>query len=194
MLRSRLGLSKRDIILSELIITPAPRHGAPSTQGTARLGDFSVRCALGRSGVSTNKVEGDGTTPVGRFSIRRLFYRPDRIRDLVCSIPKQSLSPADGWCDDPKDRAYNRLVMRPYPASNEEMWLESPLYDLVLVIGHNDRPVVPGKGSAVFLHVAQPDYGPTAGCVAFARMDFLTLLKEMEPTTTIVITAEGAQA
>jgi L,D-peptidoglycan transpeptidase YkuD (ErfK/YbiS/YcfS/YnhG family) len=175
--------------LAELLITPAPRRGAPSTQGLARLGGLSIHCALGRGGVSHAKIEGDGCTPAGRFAIRRLLYRSDRIRDLACRLPMQPISPGDGWCDDPADGAYNRPVLRPYPASHEEMWREDSLYDLVLVIGHNDDPVLPGKGSAVFLHLAQPDYAPTAGCVAFARADFIALLAAMDPTTQIVVTA-----
>lgn len=163
-------------------------------RGTAVLGALSVRCALGRNGVTPEKVEGDGCTPAGRFPVRRLFYRPDRIRDLTCQVPMQPMSPSDGWCDDPGDSAYNRLITRPYPGRHEEMWLESALYDLVLVIGHNDDPVVPGKGSAVFLHLAQPDYAPTDGCVAFARADFVALLQAMEPTTHIVIVEEGIGA
>ncbi|MES1151116.1 MAG: L,D-transpeptidase family protein [Dongia sp.] len=176
--------------MSELLITAARRGG---TRGTAVLGALSVPCALGRSGISSDKTEGDGCTPAGRFPIRRLLYRPDRVRDLTCGLRMQPMSPSDGWCDDPEDSAYNRLVTRPYPASHEAMWLESALYDLVLVIGHNDDPVVPGKGSAVFLHLAQPDFAPTEGCVAFARTDFVALLQAMEPTTHIVI-AEGGEA
>jgi L,D-peptidoglycan transpeptidase YkuD (ErfK/YbiS/YcfS/YnhG family) len=174
--------------LNDLLITPA-RRGA--THGAARLGTLYVRCALGRNGITPEKLEGDGSTPAGRFPVRRLFYRPDRIRDFTCRLPMQPMSPSDGWCDDPGDRAYNRLITRPYPGRHETMWLESALYDLVLVIGHNDDPVVPGKGSAVFLHLAQPDYAPTDGCVAFARADFVALLQAMEPATSIVIVEEG---
>ena len=177
--------------MSELLITPT-RHGA--TRGTARLGALSFPCALGRSGIAADKIEGDGTTPAGRFPIRRLLYRPDRIRDLACRLPIQPMSPGDGWCDDPMDSAYNRLVTRPYPGRHEQMWRDDALYDLVLVIGHNDDPVVPGKGSAVFLHLAQPGYAPTDGCVAFARADFVALLQAMEPTTSIVIAERGEAA
>jgi len=177
--------------LNELLITPTRRS---ATRGTAVLGTHSVACALGRSGIAAEKIEGDGTTPAGRFPIRRLFYRPDRVRDLACRLPTQPMSPSDGWCDDPKDSAYNRLITRPYPGRHEEMWRADAIYDLVLVIGHNDDPVVPGKGSAVFLHLAQPDYAPTAGCVAFARADFIALLQAMEPTTSIVIAERGETA
>ncbi|MDQ7249104.1 L,D-transpeptidase family protein [Dongia sedimenti] len=172
--------------MTDLVIEPAS-HGA--TQGWARLGDLQWRCALGRSGISADKVEGDGATPSGRFPIRRLFYRPDRVREIACVFPVQPMSPGDGWCDAPGDPAYNRLIIRPYPAQHETLWREDALYDLVLVIGHNDDPVVPGKGSAVFLHLAHPDYQPTEGCVAFARADFIRLLAAIDRDTHVVISA-----
>ena len=173
--------------MTDLVIEPASRALPPATTGFARLGDLQWRCALGRSGITADKVEGDGCTPTGRFPIRRLFYRPDRVREIACVFPLQPMSPADGWCDAPEDPAYNRLVTRPYPASHEAMWREDAIYDLVLVIGHNDDPVVPGKGSAVFLHLARADFGPTDGCVAFARADFVALLEAMNPAAKIVI-------
>ena len=177
--------------MNELLITPAQRH---ATRGTAVLGALSVRCALGCGGIIADKVEGDGCTPAGRFPVRRLLYRPDRVRDLICQVPMQPMSPSDGWCDDPGDSAYNRMITRPYPGRHETMWRADALYDLVLVIGHNDDPVKPGEGSAVFLHLAQPDYAPTEGCVAFARADFIALLQAMEPATSIVIAARGEAA
>jgi L,D-peptidoglycan transpeptidase YkuD (ErfK/YbiS/YcfS/YnhG family) len=179
------------MLLNDLLIVPA---GPGATQGMARFGALSIRCALGRSGIAMDKVEGDGCTPTGRFPVRRLFYRPDRMRGLASSIPMQPMSPSDGWCDDPADSAYNRLITRPYPGRHEALWREDAIYDLVLAIGHNDDPVVPGKGSAVFLHLAQPDYTPTEGCVAFARADFVALLGAMEPTTSIVIAERGEDA
>jgi len=175
--------------LTDLVIEPARRSAGPATTGWARLGDLQWRCVLGRSGITPDKVEGDGSTPAGRFPIRRLIYRSDRVREIACAFPVQPMSPADGWCDAPDDPAYNRLVTRPYPARHETLWREGALYDLVLVIGHNDDPVVPGKGSAVFLHLAGPDFGPTDGCVAFARADFIRLLGAIDSGTHIVIPA-----
>ena len=179
--------------LTDLVIEPAPPKDSGgdlrATTGWASLGRFTWRCALGRGGISADKVEGDGCTPAGRFPIRRLFYRPDRVRGIACRFPLQPISPSDGWCDDPADAAYNRLVTRPYPARHETLWREDQLYDLILVIGHNDAPVVPGKGSAVFLHLASPDYRPTEGCVAFKRSDFVVLLGALDDTTEIVIPA-----
>jgi L,D-peptidoglycan transpeptidase YkuD (ErfK/YbiS/YcfS/YnhG family) len=146
--------------------------------GTACLGDRVFPCALGRSGLVARKREGDGGTPVGRFPFRRLLFRADRVPHIETRLPALHIAPDDGWCDDPADAAYNRPVRLPYAARHERMWLDSRLYDLVVVIGHNDDPVVPGAGSAVFLHLARDDWGPTGGCIAFAQADLLEILAE----------------
>src|SRR3546814_18203600 len=66
---------------------------------------------------------------------------------------------------------YNRLVRLPFAASHERMWRDDGLYDLVVEIGHNDMTPVPGLGSAIFLPLDRPDWGPTEGCVALGRAD-----------------------
>jgi L,D-peptidoglycan transpeptidase YkuD (ErfK/YbiS/YcfS/YnhG family) len=123
------------------------------------------RCALGRAGVVADKREGDGGTPAGRFRLRRVLYRADRMPRPVSGLPVAVIAPDDGWCDDPESPDYNRQVRLPIEASAEEMWRHDALYDLVVVIGHNDDPPVSGLGSAIFLHVAPPGDAPTAGCV-----------------------------
>jgi L,D-peptidoglycan transpeptidase YkuD (ErfK/YbiS/YcfS/YnhG family) len=160
---------------------------AGEARGWAQFGGLRLRCALGRGGIVETKVEGDGCTPAGRFPIRQLLYRTDRVRALGLRIPMQPLSPSDGWCDDPADARYNRPVSLPYAGRHERLWREDSIYDLILVIGHNDEPVVPGNGSAVFLHLAQPDFRPTEGCVAFSRVDFIRLLEAVEPSTSVRI-------
>lgn len=135
-----------------------------------------IRCALGKGGVRTDKREGDGATPTGRFALRELFYRPDKLAAPDCLLSKRAIHPEDGWCDDPAHPDYNRLVRLPHPASCETMWREDDCYDLVIPLGYNDDPPVPGLGSAIFLHVARPGYLPTEGCVALAKEDFLALL------------------
>ncbi len=137
------------------------------------------RCSLGKGGVSASKKEGDGATPVGRFALRQLFYRPDKLTAPDCLISKSAIRPEDGWCDDPAHADYNQLVRLPHPASCEKMWREDDCYDLVIPLGYNDDPPVPGLGSAIFLHVARPLYLPTEGCVALARDDFLALLPRL---------------
>ena len=99
----------------------------------------------------------------------------------------RAIAIADGWCDDPGDAAYNRPVALPYKARAERLWREDGLYDLVVLLGYNDDPVVPGKGSAIFLHIARDDYGPTEGCVALSRADLLEVLKTADAGSRVVI-------
>lgn len=143
-------------------------------------------CAIGRGGIGAKGGEGDGITPVGTFPIRRVLYRPDRV-SLRTKLPAAAIAEDDGWCDAPNDPNYNMPVKLPYAASHERMWREDRLYDVVVVLGYNDDPVIAGKGSAIFLHVARPDYGPTEGCVALALPDLLEALKALLPGDTIRI-------
>jgi L,D-peptidoglycan transpeptidase YkuD (ErfK/YbiS/YcfS/YnhG family) len=128
------------------------------------------RCAIGPAGIGDKTREGDGVTPRGIFPIRGIFYRPDRVKNIQTTLPLWKIARDDGWCDAPDDPNYNRLVKLPYPASAEHLWRDDRLYDIVAVIGFNDDPVYPGRGSAIFLHYAKPDYAPTAGCVALKRL------------------------
>ena len=149
------------------------------SDGRFDLAGREVRCALGRGGVMTAdaKREGDGASPLGAWPIRRLLFRPDRGPPPRTALPSAALAPEDGWCDAPGDAAYNRPIFHPYPASAERMWRDDHLYDLVAILGHNDDPVVAGAGSAIFLHLAKPDYAPTEGCIALARPDLEALLQ-----------------
>ena len=166
----------------DLIVT-AGRAG----QHVARLGDRRFRCALGPAGPRAGKREGDGATPVGRFPLRRVLYRPDRMAAPATELPVQALAPQDGWCDDPADPAYNRPVRLPYGARHEKLWLDDAVYDVIVVIGHNDAPPIAGQGSAVFLHVARPGYTPTEGCVALALPDLLEFLAQAGPGDAMVV-------
>jgi len=145
-------------------------------QGWALWNGKRYRCALGPSGIRRDKREGDGATPAGRFPFRRLLYRADRLQLPLTQLSAAAIDPADGWCDDPAAPSYNCAVKVPCTASHERLWREDHVYDLILIIGHNDAPVVPGHGSAVFIHVAHPDYRPTSGCVALAQVDLREIL------------------
>lgn len=147
------------------------------------LGDKQFRCALGKNGVSTNKIEGDGATPAGTFQIREVFYRADRAPKPESVFRTTSLKPEDGWCDAPEDPNYNRRVTLPYPAHAENLWREDEIYDVIAVLGYNDNPPIPGKGSAIFMHVARVDYSPTEGCVALALADIFAVLREADRET-----------
>lgn len=148
--------------------------------GRMEFGDRIFRCAIGRSGVvaAEAKREGDGASPVGVWPIRRLLYRPDVGRP-VTRLPAAPIARDDGWCDAPDDPAYNRPVKLPYPASCETMWRDDRIYDLVVVLGHNDDPPQPHLGSCIFLHLARDDFSPTQGCVALARPDLEAVLRDV---------------
>jgi L,D-peptidoglycan transpeptidase YkuD (ErfK/YbiS/YcfS/YnhG family) len=136
-----------------------------------------LQAAIGRSGVRADKIEGDGATPAGLLALRRVLYRADRVALPRCAVPRAPLGPQDGWCDDPEHRHYNTLVRLPHAARHEELWRDDGLYDVIGVLGWNDAPVVPGRGSAIFLHVARDDYAPTEGCIALDRANLLAVLK-----------------
>lgn len=144
--------------------------------GWLMLGPRRFRAALGRGGVRTDKQEGDGATPLGLLPLRRVLYRADRGAIPAAAVPREPIAPDDGWCDDPAHPDYNRMVRLPHPARCEALWRSDGLYDIVGVLGWNDVPVVRGRGSAIFLHVARPDYAPTEGCVALAVADLRVVL------------------
>ncbi len=150
-----------------------------------------LRCALGKGGViaAAQKREGDGASPAGIWPVRRVYYRPDKGPAPETALPVIALRPQDGWCDDPAEAAYNRLVPLPCPFSHERMWRADAVYDLVAELGYNDDPVVPGKGSAIFLHVAREGYLPTEGCVALSEADLREVLKRLGGRSVIDIRA-----
>ena len=162
-------------------------HLKVSADGWLQCGNRVFRCTLGRGGVTTDKREGDGATPAGTYPLRQLLYRSDRLAPPTNAFPTSPLRPRDGWCDDPDHSAYNRPVTLPLDASAESMWRDDHLYDLVVVLGYNDDPVVSGLGSAIFLHVASPEFSPTEGCIALAKEDLLTVLADITPGSDIRI-------
>jgi L,D-peptidoglycan transpeptidase YkuD (ErfK/YbiS/YcfS/YnhG family) len=147
-------------------------------EGRLVLGRLVCRVALGRGGLVAHKQEGDGGTPMGVLRLRRVLYRADRIGRPRCIVPVEPIAPQDGWCDDPAHRDYNKMVRLPFEGRHEELWRRDGLYDLVGVLGWNDAPVVRGQGSAIFLHVARPDFAPTEGCVALAMADLTAVLAD----------------
>lgn len=191
------------LLRSALLLGPLLAQGPGVARVTAtatgawqvQVGDRTYRCAVGKGGVAApgTKVEGDGKTPAGTFPLRTPRFRPDRIAAsrLPAAWKAQPLRPEDGWCDAPADLRYNLPVTRPYPASHEALWREDGLYDLLVPLGYNDDPIVPGRGSAIFFHLASPDYGPTAGCVAVSLPDLLEILTALGPGARMEIQAPG---
>lgn len=150
-------------------------------------GGRSARCALGRGGIAGKLREGDGVTPLGAFPLRRVWYRGDRMKAPLTDLPMTTITRDDGWCDDADCDDYNRPVTLPHDGGFEKMWRDDGLYDVVVEIGYNDAPVAPGLGSAIFLHIAHPDYKPTEGCVAVRLEDMLELLVDCDETTSVII-------
>jgi L,D-peptidoglycan transpeptidase YkuD (ErfK/YbiS/YcfS/YnhG family) len=160
-----------------------------TSDGKFRYGDMYVRCALGKGGVieASAKREGDGASPIGAWNIRRVLWRADRGPIPETVLPVAPIARDDGWCDAPDDPSYNRIVKHPYPASAERLWREDHAYDIVVVLGYNDAPVRPGAGSAIFWHLAQPDWRATEGCVAITEADMRAALKSVRTSDALEI-------
>lgn len=167
--------------MGDLIISGVGRQ---AQRGVARLGPLVMACALGRGGRQVLKREGDGATPIGRWPIRQVYVRPEGFvfpRAVPAVGLARRLREDDGWCDEPGDRNYNRPVRHPYPASAEHLWRADHLYDVILVLGHNDCPRRRGMGSAIFLHLLRrtSDDGAilaTEGCIGLAARDLKIVL------------------
>lgn len=150
--------------------------------------DLDYRCAVGAGGVADDKHEGDRCTPLGVWPLRRVFYRSDRTAVPRTHQRITSIDQSMGWSDDPNDAVhYNRLISLPYPCGHETLWRDDNLYDIVVELGYNDDPPIPGRGSAVFLHVARPDYAATQGCVALRVDDLQDLLAAIDPDETLTV-------
>ncbi len=170
-----------------------------STQGSLQIGSLRFPCALGRNGRGFQKREGDGLTPIGRWPILNVYFRADtrhplNIPPLIKLYPTRPIQQSDGWCDQPGDANYNRLVKHPYPASAEQLWRNDRLYDVIVVLGHNQQPRVQGGGSAIFMHIAEQaqngddcDLKPTAGCVALRRRDLQIILSHCHHSTHLCV-------
>ncbi len=165
---------------------------------TARLtlsaDGVTTPCGIGRSGsiAAADKREGDGCTPLGSWPLRSALVRLDRFLSPTSPLPAsplpwRGLGRFDGWSDDPADAAYNTLVRLPHPFSAEELWRADGLYDIIVTLGYNDAPTVPGRGSAIFLHCTAPGHPFTAGCVAIDREALLALLPWLTPNSVIEI-------
>jgi L,D-peptidoglycan transpeptidase YkuD (ErfK/YbiS/YcfS/YnhG family) len=160
-------------------------------EGAIHVADWGAgprRCAVGVSGIGEKLREGDGVTPLGRWPLRRVLYRADRMEAPRSRLAVAKIEPDDAWCDVPGDPQYNRLVRLPYASLQERLWREDSLYDLIVVVGFNDSPPEPGKGSAIFLHLARPDYGPTEGCMALSEGDLLEAVAQFGPANRLIVT------
>jgi L,D-peptidoglycan transpeptidase YkuD (ErfK/YbiS/YcfS/YnhG family) len=175
---------RRGGTLTAIDVRRRPGH---RSQGLLVIGHRAIAVTIGRAGIRTNKREGDGSTPAGRFRPLRVWWRADRGRRPRTVLPIRRIGPDTAWCEDPSDRRYNRPFRRSANEPGDRLWRDDRLYDVLIEIDHNARPRVAGRGSAVFLHVVRPDRGPTAGCVAMAANDLRRALAQLSSRTRIII-------
>lgn len=147
----------------------------------------TVPCAIGSGGIGIKESEGDGITPAGNFSLLRVMFREDRQALPITDLEISTINKNDGWCDDPSSHFYNKPIKLPQNVSHEKLYRDDFLYDIIVDIDYNRSPPILGKGSAIFIHVAQPGYKPTRGCIALSSRDLLELLKSCNANTKLVI-------
>ena len=147
---------------------------------------FLFRCVLGKLGIKKNKKEGDKATPKGIFSLGRLYYRSDRIKKVDTNLKHSVIKKWMGWGNNPHDVNYNKKYNLKSKKKGEKLFRKDHKYDLLIPINYNTNPVIPHKGSAIFLHLTK-NYKPTAGCIAISKKDFLNLLKNLKSTDKIKI-------
>tara|TARA_B100001250_G_scaffold407924_1_gene429487 strand:+ start:1741 stop:2232 length:492 start_codon:yes stop_codon:yes gene_type:complete len=150
--------------------------------------DYRIKCSIGKRGLTSRKREGDLKTPKGKFKFNLLFYRADRIKNIRTKIKRKKIRRNFGWCDDPYSKWYNKLIRFPFKKSAEKLYLRNNMYDLILVLNFNTKPVIKNKGSAIFLHIANKKFNPTKGCIAIQKKDLIKILPYITKKTKIYIT------
>tara|TARA_A100001011_G_C14243525_1_gene814399 strand:+ start:577 stop:1068 length:492 start_codon:yes stop_codon:yes gene_type:complete len=151
------------------------------------FGKYKVKCAIGKRGILRRKKEGDNATPKGKFKIKSLYYRKDRVLNLKTRFKKNIIKKNMGWCDDTNSKFYNKLIKLPFNAKAEKLYLKRNIYDIVLTLDYNTNPIRKNKGSAIFIHIASKNYKPTKGCLAISKMNMRVLLKYINKKSEIII-------
>ena len=151
------------------------------------INNYKVKCAIGKRGIGIKKKEGDCITPLGKFKIKFILYRKDRISNLKSRIDKISIQKNMGWCDDPKSSKYNKLIIYPFQFSAERLYRYDNVYDVILVLSYNISPTIKNKGSAIFLHISKRNYQNTKGCIAVNKRDIKKIIKIINNKTIVNI-------
>ena len=141
------------------------------------INDYKVKCAIGKRGIKKKRKEGDLITPKGKFKIKYILYRKDRVPNLQSKLKKIKIHKNMGWCDDPKSSFYNKLIKFPFNFNAEKLYKKDNTYDIILVLSFNTNPIKIGKGSAIFIHVAKNDYSHTLGCIAVSKKHLKKICK-----------------
>ena len=146
-----------------------------------------IQCALGLNGLTENKREGDLSTPIGTFHFDKIYYRADRLGNMKFIIDSSIINKNDGWCDDKKSDLYNQYIQFPFTESAEHLYRNDRIYDIICVLNYNTSPVIPGRGSAIFLHIAKPDFSGTEGCIAIEKNALIKIATNLTADSTIKI-------
>ena len=154
-------------------------------KNTLIIDDFKLKCCIGKKGFNLNKKEGDYSTPLGLYHLKRLYYRQDRVGPLNCKIKKRVIKKKMAWCNDSNHKKYNEEIKVYNKKHKENLYRKDNKYDYIISISHNEKKI-PNKGSAIFIHLTN-NYTPTTGCIALKKKDFQILLKLIDKKTKIKI-------
>ena len=152
--------------------------------------NYKVKCALGKRGIAFKRKEGDFVTPKGKYKIKYILYRKDRIKKIDSKIKKIAIKKNMGWCNDSKSKNYNRLIKLPSVYNFEKLFKNNNTYDILIVLDYNMNPTIKNKGSAIFIHVAKKNYKKTEGCIALKKNDLLKIIKKLKKNTVVKIVSQ----
>ena len=155
--------------------------------GYLKYKNLKFRCSLGKAGVGKKEKEGDKITPKGTYKIVKIYYRNDRIKKILSNFRLIKIKKNMAWCDDPKSKEYNQLVKLPSKYRYEELNRKDNIYDLVLVLNYNMKPIIKNKGSAIFIHIANKNYKKTAGCIGLKKSNLINIIKKIKKNTKVII-------
>ncbi len=149
--------------------------------------NYKAKCVIGKRGIGTKKKEGDLITPKGKYGIKYILYRKDRVKKIQTKIKKIIINKKMGWCDDPQSKQYNKLIKLPFNYSHEKLYKKENIYDIILVLNYNMSPIVKNKGSAIFIHLTRRNYKKTKGCIALKKIDLIKIIKDLKINTKVKI-------
>ena len=152
--------------------------------------NYKAKCSIGKRGIGNKKKEGDLITPKGLYKIKCVLYRKDRIKKVMSKIKKIIIKKNMGWCDDPRSKAYNKIIKLPSNFSYEKLYRKNNIYDIILVLNYNMNPIIKNKGSAIFIHISKKNYKKTEGCIGLKKTHLLKILEIIEKNTKVKIVSQ----
>ena len=152
--------------------------------------NYKAKCSIGKRGIGNKKKEGDLITPKGLYKIKCVLYRKDRIKKVMSKIKKIIIKKNMGWCDDPRSKAYNKIIKLPSNFSYEKLYRKNNIYDIILVLNYNMNPIIKNKGSAIFIHISKKNYKKTEGCIGLKKTHLLKILEIIEKNTKVKILSQ----